>query len=411
MIIKNANIFIDGEFVKGSISFGKTIEKIWTPNAEVELAGSDGVSASTIDDLESARVSEFTVEEIIDAKGAYLIPGLIDVHTHGAMNCDASDGDLDGIKTMARYYASEGVTSWCPTTMTLKEPELTKAVESIRDYELTRECGAKVAGIHMEGPFVSKEKCGAQNPDNLALPDIEMFNRLQAASGNLIKLITIAPELDGAVDFIKEISKSGSDSASGSCSGSVAVSVGHTTANYETAMAAFDAGADHVTHLFNAMPPLAHREPGVIGAAFDSGAYVELITDGFHIHPTVIRMTSDLAWGDLILISDSLRCAGMPDGDYELGGQMITMKDSKAYISGTNTIAGSSISLMEGLRRAVSYGINLEDAIEAATMTPALSIGVSDKVGSIEVGKAADLVLLDNDLNVLNVFIDGEPIN
>ncbi len=378
MIIKNCKLFIEGEFREGNIEFGQTIEKIGL-------------------DLDESK------EAVLDACGAYLIPGLIDVHTHGAMNHDASDGDLDGLKTMGSYYAENGVTSWCPTTMTLKEHELKKAVEAIRDYEDLRSkdslLSSKVVGIHMEGPFVSKEKCGAQNPDNLADPDVDFFNRLQEASGNLIKLITLAPELPGSMNFIKEVGHN------------VAISIGHTMADYETAMAAFDAGANHATHLYNAMPALGHRAPGVIGAAFDSGAFVELITDGFHIDPSVIRMTAKTFGNRLVLISDSLRCAGMPDGEYELGGQMITMADGKAYMSGTTTIAGSSISLMEGMRRAISYGVPLEDAITAATITPAKSIGVENKIGSIAIGKAADLVLLDKELNVVQVFIDGEPIS
>ena len=375
MIIKNAKVFINGAFNAFDVEFDTNIIRI----------------ENRID------TSKHSDKDVINGDDCFLIPGLIDVHTHGAMNADASDGDTQGIESMARFYAAQGVTAWCPTTMTLKEPELTNAIKSIANYKRPND-GAKVMGVHMEGPFVSREKCGAQNPDNISLPDIKMIHRLNDLSGGLIKLITIAPEVPGALDFIKEASKE------------FAISVGHTTSDYATAMEAFSAGANHATHLFNAMPPLGHREPGVVGAAFDSGAWVELITDGFHISPSVIRITHKMFGDKLILISDSLRCAGMPDGDYELGGQMITMTDGKAYMKGTTTIAGSSIHLIEGLRRAVSFGIPLEDAITAATLTPAKSIGIEGSAGTIEVGRAADLVLLDKDLNVKQVFIDGQAI-
>ena len=188
------------------------------------------------------------------------------------------------------------------------------------------------------------------------------------------------------------------------------VSLGHTTASYEIARSAYAAGASHATHLFNAMPPLNHREPGVIAAAMDAGATVELIPDGLHIHPAVIRLAHRLFGEKLVLISDSLRCAGMPDGDYELGGQPITMKNGKATLTGTDTLAGSSIHLMEGVRRAVRFGVPLEAAITAATLTPAKAIGMDHEIGSLEPGKAADFVLLDEALRVKAVYIDGAQV-
>ena len=375
MVIRNAKIFLNGRFTEGAVSF----------NGKILAAGADVATGDSADDS-------------IDAEGGYLIPGLIDIHTHAAIGCDTSDGDGEGIVKMGRYYARDGVTSWCPTTLTLQEDQLIRAVKSVRAYKRPQD-GAKAIGIHLEGPFINKEKCGAQNPDNIQLPDASMFHRINEASGGLVKLITMAPETEGAIDFIKEVSKV------------CAVSLGHTTADYDTAMRAYEAGASHATHLFNAMPPLAHRAPGVIGAAFDAGANVELITDGYHIHPSVIRMVHQLFGEKMVMISDSLRCAGMPDGDYELGGQMITVKDSKAVIKGTDTIAGSSIHLMEGLRRTVSYGVPLEDAVTAATIAPARAIRADRETGSIAPGKAADLVLLDAKLQVRRVFIDGREIN
>ena len=368
MRISNAKVFIDGAFTDGGIEFNEKI-----------IAAGTGLDGG------------------LNAEGCYIIPGLIDVHTHAAVGEDASDASAEGMEKMSLYYAAKGVTSWCPTTMTLKEPELTAAAHVIRDFRRPVG-GAKVAGINLEGPFVSYEKRGAQNADNIHVPDAAMFYRLNDASGGIVRLITIAPEEPGAIECIKEISKT--------CT----VSLGHTTADYATAMAAYEAGATHTTHLFNAMPPLAHRAPGVIAAASDAGATVELISDGLHIDPAVVRLTYRLFGEKLVLISDSLRCAGMPDGDYMLGGQSITMKDGKAVLTGTDTLAGSSIHLMDGLKRAVSFGLPLEAAVAAATIAPAKAIGCADSIGSLSAGKCADFVMLSRELEVKAVFIDGNKI-
>lgn len=370
MRIKNAKLFIDGSFVDGDIEFDRKITAVGAVEGPADL----------------------------DGAGCYVIPGLIDIHTHAAMGEDASDGKAEGMPVMSRYYAAGGVTSWCPTTMTLKEPVLTEAMHVIRDF-VRPENGAKVAGINLEGPFLCYAKRGAQAAENLHVPDVDMFKRLNEASGGIVRLVTVAPEEPNAIAFIKEVSKTAT------------VSIGHTTADYDTAMAAYEAGASHATHLYNGMPSLLHRAPGVIAAASDSGATVELITDGLHIHPSVVRLTQRLFGEKLVLISDSLRCAGMPDGDYTLGGQPITMKNGKATLTGTDTIAGSSIHLMDGLRRAVSFGVPLEAAVTAATLAPARAIGLEHEIGSLAVGKCADLVVLDKELNVKAVYIDGKSIS
>ncbi len=371
MRITNAKIFLNGAFVDGGVEFSDQIVAA-------------GPAVTGLGDL--------------DGEGGYVIPGLIDIHTHGAVGEDASDGSPEGLNRLSRYYAAGGVTAWCPTTMTLKEPELTRAMHAVRDF-VRPENGAKVAGVNLEGPFLCYAKRGAQNPDNLHAPDIEMFHRLNEASGGQVRLVTVAPEEPGALSFIREISKTAT------------VSIGHTAADYDTARAAYDAGASHATHLFNGMPSLHHREPGVIAAASDIGATVELITDGLHIHPAVIRLTHRLFGDRLTLISDSLRCAGMPDGDYVLGGQAITMKDGKATLSGSDTLAGSSIHLMDGLRRAVSFGVPLEAAVTAATLTPAKVIRRENELGTLTPGRQADLVVLDRGLNLRAVYIDGRPVN
>ena len=370
MIIGNANVFVDGKFQKGSVA---------VENGVITAIGPASWSCD------------------VDAEGRYLVPGFVDVHTHGAMNEDFSDGKPEGLPTLSRYFAAHGVTSFLATTMTLKEEVLTPAMHTIRDFVRPAD-GAKCAGIHLEGPFLSYAKRGAQAAENLHKPDADLFRRLNEASGNQVRLVTVAPEEEGGLDFIRAVSPV--------CT----VSIGHTTADYDTAMAAYAAGASHATHLFNGMPPLHHREPGVIGAAFDSGATVELICDGLHIHPSAIRTAHRLFGEKLVIISDSLRCAGMPDGPYELGGQPIEMKNGKATLQGTDTLAGSSSNLLAELQNVVAFGLPLEDALTAVTSAPAKAVRLDGEIGSIAVDKRADLLLLNPDLTLHAVYVDGEQI-
>lgn len=368
MRITNALLFVDGAFRPGSLAFENgVITDIGPADAPGDL----------------------------DAGGQYLVPGFVDVHTHGARNHDFSDGNPEGLPVMARHCVQHGVTSFLATTMTLPEEELTRAMHTIRDFVRPQD-GAKCAGIHLEGPFLSYAKRGAQAADNLHKPDVAMFRRLNEASGGQVRLITVAPEEDGCLPFIEEVSKE--------CT----VSLGHTTAGYDLAMEAFRAGANHATHLYNGMPPLNHREPGVIGAALDAGAAVELICDGMHIHPSVIRATHRMFGEQLVLISDSMRCADMPDGDYELGGQPVELHSGRATLKGTDTLAGSSTNMLTEVKNVVSYGLSLEDAITAATLAPARSVGLEGEIGSLAVGKRADFLLLSKDLELKAVYVEGE---
>lgn len=362
VLIKNANIFLGKTFVEGDIRFTDRIESVGRLDGPADL----------------------------DAQGGYVIPGLVDIHTHGAVGEDFSDGKPEGLQPLADYYAAHGVTSFLATTMTLKEPVLTAAMHAIRDF--CPSGGARCAGVHLEGPFLCYAKRGAQAAENLHKPDAALFYRLNEASGGQVRMVTVAPEEEGALEFIREVSQI--------CT----VSIGHTTADYDTAMAAFAAGASHATHLYNGMPSLLHRAPGVVGAALDSGASVELICDGLHIHPAVIRATYRMFGDRLNLISDSLRCAGMPDGDYELGGQPIVVKDGKATLL-DGTLAGSSIALLDAVRNVVRFGLPLADAVYAASTAPALAVGL--EAGKIGVGCRADLVVLDRDLGLRAVFVDG----
>lgn len=338
-------------------------------------------------------------EEIVNAEGLYAIPGLIDIHLHGCAGFDFCDGTDAALSAMAAYEAQNGITAFAPASMTLPEETLLQVFRTAVQYSRQDRDGAMFCGINMEGPFFSPEKKGAQNGAYLQKPDLALFHRLQNAADGRIKLVDIAPELEGALPFIKAAAQE------------VNVSVAHTAADYQTARQAFAAGARHVTHLYNAMPPFSHRAPGVVGAACDAGAAVELICDGVHVHESMIRATWKLFGNDrVVLISDSMRAAGLQDGCYTLGGQEVTVRGSHATLS-DGTIAGSVTNLFDCMRKAVSFGIPLECAVRAATYNPACEIGEEARMGTLSAGKLANVVLLDRALNLRAVYIAGRQVS
>ena len=342
-------------------------------------------------------------DTVLNAKGCYVIPGLVDVHFHGCVGEDFSDATPDGLQKIADFELSQGVTYICPAGMTLPEDQLTAICKTTAAHRKQNAGGAEVVGAHLEGPFLCMAKKGAQNGDYLHDPDPAMLKRLQDAAEGCVKLVTLAPEQPDAVEFIKAAKEM-----------DIHVSVGHTVADYDTAKAAFEAGADHATHLYNAMPPLAHRDPGVIGAAWEVPSVMpELICDGIHIHPAVVRLTFGLFGKErMIIISDSLRATGMPDGEYPFGGQMIEVHGNRATILGhPETLAGSVTSLMGCLRQAVSFGIPVADAVRACTYNPAKSIGIENRVGTLDEGKEASIVLLDEkDLSIKAIVFKGQKV-
>lgn len=338
--------------------------------------------------------------DAVDLGGAWVIPGLIDVHNHGNSNADFSDGDLEGDTRMALYLASQGVTSFAPATMTLPYETIANALKAgLELHEHPVKGGARLLGVQMEGPFFSEKKKGAQNGAYLRLPDSEAFKKLFDESKGLISIVDVAPELDGAADFVEK--------AKALCT----VSIAHTDSDYEHAYTAVQAGVTHLTHLFNAMPPIHHRKPGVIGACSeDPRVSAELICDGIHVHPSSVRMAFKLFGADrMVLISDALRCCGMPDGEYELGGQQVFLKDHVARLA-DGTIAGSATNLYDCMRNAVRFGIPAEDAVRAATYNPARQIHALDRVGSIANGKLADFVVCTPELERLAVYLGGEKL-
>lgn len=338
-------------------------------------------------------------EASVDARGCYVVPGFVDIHFHGCRGADLCDASEEAIREIARYEASRGVTAICPATMTYPEERLASVVRAAAALEPAAD-EAALAGINMEGPFISPDKIGAQNPAYVQRADAAMLRRLQGESGGLVKLVDIAPEEPGALDFVSEASDE------------VRVSLAHTCTDYETAREAFERGARHLTHLYNAMPGLHHRKPGPIAAAWEHpDVTVELICDGVHIHPAMVRLTFGLFGAERIcLISDSMRATGLEDGSYDLGGQQVEVRGNVATLA-DGTIAGSVTDLAACVRHAVlDMGIPLEDAVLAATLTPARAIGIDAERGSIEPGKVADLVVLDEDLNVKRVILRGELI-
>ena len=338
-----------------------------------------------------------------DASGCYVIPGLTDLHFHGCVGEDFSDATPDGLQKMADYELSRGVTQICPAGMTLGEDQLTRICQNAAAHRAKNPAGAELVGLHLEGPFLCKAKKGAQNEAFLHDPDPAMLHRLQQAAQGMVKLVTLAAEQPGALEFIRSAQEDG-----------ITVSLGHTTADYDTACAAYEAGARQATHLFNAMPPFTHRAPGVVGAAFDHPQVkVELISDGVHIHPSVVRAVFQLFGAHrVILISDSLRATGMPDGRYPFGGQEIEVHGNRATMADDpNTLAGSVSDLMACMRSAVSFGIPLHDAVRAAAVNPAQVLGIFDRLGSLDVGKTASLAILDQDLNLKDVFFRGQLVD
>ena len=354
-----------------------------------------------VDGRFGAVLSENVPADAIDLEGATVIPGLIDVHSHGNSGADFSDGDYDGLVAMARHYAESGITSFAPASMTLPYEVLSKAFATAKRIVEEKPEGCSVLrGIQMEGPYFSYKKRGAQNADYLKEPDFDGFRKLYEDCGGLVRIVDVAPELPGAAEFVAQASKL--------CT----VSVAHTDSDYDHAKAAFDAGATHLTHLYNAMPGINHRNPGVIPAAVENGKVrAEIISDGYHIHPAAVRLAFSMFGGErMILISDSGRCEGLPEGSkFELGGQDAWLRDGVARL-GDGTIACSATNLFDCMVNAISFGVREEDAIRAASYNPACAIGADDEVGSIASGKVADFVVCDAQYKTKRVFLAGKEL-
>lgn len=336
--------------------------------------------------------------EVIDAQGKYVSPGLVDVHIHGYVGEDASDGSEEGVRKIAKALLANGVTSFLPTTMTISSDEILIAFDIIRKlmHESTQKQfdGSQILGCHAEGPFINPNKKGAQAEGNILPPDAKAI----LPHKDIIKIITMAPEMVGGIQFIKDITNQSN----------IVVSIGHTNATYEQALEAIKAGANHITHLFNAMTALNHRNPGVVGAALSTDVYTELITDTFHIHPGLFTFLHEVKNERLILITDCTRAGGLPDGEYTLGGQPIFVKGIECRLA-DGTIAGSVLRLNNAVKNYRDHAnIPLWMAVKAASLNPAASIGEVSRKGSLEIGKDADIALFDENLVCHKTFVRGE---
>ena len=429
MIIKNVKIYTEEQkFVPGEIVvLGDRITKVRADGEKRQAAAEALETEPSVNGFPEGEEAE---EVVVDGEGAYAIPGLIDLHFHGCVGADVCDGTPEALKKIAQYEASVGVTAIAPATMTLPVEELEQILRNAAAYKRAQdehraanaaagqsvqkaEQGvdgmpegklefpeADLLGLNMEGPFISPVKKGAQDEKNIVPCNVEIAKRFLKASEGLVKFIGIAPEESSeAVAFIQEMKDS------------VDISLAHTNADYDTAMAAFAAGANHAVHLYNAMPAFTHRAPGVIGAVADSRhVMVELICDNVHIHPAVVRATFAMMGADrMVLISDSMRATGMPDGTYTLGGLDVSVNGNRATLVDGGALAGSVTNLMDCMRTVVKVmKIPLETAVACATANPARCLGVYDTYGSISEGKKADIVLLDEDLELKMVIKDGQ---
>ncbi|BCJ94770.1 N-acetylglucosamine-6-phosphate deacetylase [Anaerocolumna cellulosilytica] len=379
MIYSNAEVFLDGKFIKADL------EVVDGKFAAIYRNGPDAKQLYTDSNL------------VVDCTGKKILPGFIELHSHGCMGLDFTTATATEIEKMCCYYASKGITSILATTMTIDYPRYKQAMTTIKHTMDTSKKGSRILGINMEGPFLGADRKGAHDTRYLLPIDEQKYEELNALSGDNIRIIDLDPNLENSMAFIRKHKDR------------KVLSLAHTSCTYNTALEAIHAGASHVTHLFNAMNGLHHREPGIIGAVSDSNVFAEIICDGIHIHPSVLRLIFKAIPEKLILVSDSMSAAGLTDGIYELGGQKVYVSNNKACLE-DGTIAGSTTNLFQSFLNLTSYGIPLEHAVLSATLNPAKAVKAEQEIGSIEIGKRGDFIILKTDTSIEKVYKDGTVI-
>ncbi|EAD1930568.1 N-acetylglucosamine-6-phosphate deacetylase [Listeria monocytogenes] len=376
-IIKNVKVCKDNELIDMSVvTEGHLIKEVLPKNKII--------------------AEEYSEEAIFDGNGGLLIPGMIDVHIHGAKNYDMMDGSTESIQTVSMACAETGCTSFLVTSVSSSLEDLIQMIRQTKKV-IGKEKGAKIAGIHLEGPYLNIEKKGMQNPAHLRHPDLKEMKKIFDEADGLIKMVTIAPELPGGIELIDFLKKRG-----------VVVAIAHSNATYEEAQDAFEKGASHITHCFNAMPAIHHRAPGLVAAALENDSIsVQAIVDGVHLHPGIVRLIHKIKGPDkMVLTTDALQAMGVGDGEYIFGGHQVTVTEGVARLQ-DGTLASSTVTMNKSLRLSNEFGINLQDTIQMATSTPADILGMKN-LGRIEKGYSADLVLLDKKFEVLSTWINGE---
>jgi N-acetylglucosamine-6-phosphate deacetylase len=348
--------------------------------------------------IEKINPNSFYNEEIIDGEGCYLSPGFIDVHIHGAGGFDTMDGTVESIISISKVIAAYGTTSFLPTTMTCALEDIKKAVEAAAACMKEGTEGAQVVGVHLEGPYISPQMIGAQNPNYVEKPSIESFNYIAGDHISSIKSITLAPEVKGAKELIEYIKSLG-----------IVVSIGHSKATYNEAVEGIKWGIGHSTHLYNAMTPFSHREPGIVGAVFDTDITTETISDGIHITYPALRIAyKQKGFDKVLLVTDAMMACGMPEGKYSLGGQDVFVKEGAARLKEGN-LAGSILTLDKAIRNVYkNNNYALYEVVKMATYNGAKHCGIADRKGLIKEGYDADLVLFDEDINIKKVIINGK---
>lgn len=376
-IIKNVKVCKDNELIDMSVvTEGHLIKEVLPKNKII--------------------AEEYSEEAIFDGNGGLLIPGMIDVHIHGAKNYDMMDGSTESIQAVSMACAETGCTSFLVTSVSSSLEDLIQMIRQTKKV-IGKEKGAKIAGIHLEGPYLNIEKKGMQNPAHLRHPDLKEMKKIFDEADGLIKMVTIAPELPGGIELIDFLKKRG-----------VVVAIAHSNATYEETQDAFEKGASHITHCFNAMPAIHHRAPGLVAAALENDSIsVQAIVDGVHLHPGIVRLIHKIKGPDkMVLTTDALQAMGVGDGEYIFGGHQVTVTEGVARLQ-DGTLASSTVTMNKSLRLSNEFGINLQDTIQMATSTPADILGMKN-LGRIEKGYSADLVLLDKKFEVLSTWINGE---